>query len=415
MEQKSGGVTELVLAYAQAQPPQNVRDVMRLSVLDWAACGVAGARDGGFSEWATVLSAPGSATRFDGRLGAVAEAALVNGTLSHALDFDDTHFAHIGHPSVAVVSAALAMAETVSASMVDMIDAALVGAEALVAVGLWLGRDHYQVGYHQTATAGAFGATVATGRLMSLSETQMRHALGLCSTMASGLKSQFGTMGKPLNAGLAARCGVEAAVWAAAGMTSATDGLDGPLGFGETHHGAGDPVEMDWRMGAVSHKFHACCHGLHACLEAVRGVEMITAERVEVFTHPRWMSVCNQPAPGTGLGAKFSYKQVMAMAAFGIDTGDIAQFSDECATRSNLVMFRDRVHVREDDNLTEMQARVVIDGTAHVHDLSAPLPYEVRRDRIQQKARALVGARADDLWAAIEADDLPRFAQLLMS
>lgn len=415
MEQRSSGITELVLAYAGAVPPEDVRDVMRLSVLDWAACGVAGARDGGFSDWAALVGGQGPATRFDGGLGDGAGAALVNGTLSHALDFDDTHFAHIGHPSVVVVSAALASAQMVSASMADMVDAALVGAEASVAVGLWLGRAHYQVGYHQTATAGAFGACVASGRLMGLSADQMRHALGLCATMASGLKSQFGAMGKPLNAGLAARCGVEAAVWARSGMTSARDGLAGPLGFGATHHGAEEPVEMAWRMGGVSHKFHACCHGLHASLEAVRGVDFRGAGQIDVLTHPRWMSVCNQFAPDTGLGAKFSYRHVLAMAAFGIDTGDIAQFSDACATRPDLVALRERVQVREDESLTEMQARVVIDGTGFFHDLDAPLSFEVRRARIQHKARALVGARADNLWAAIGAADLPRFAQLLMS
>ena len=413
MEQRSKGITELVLTYARSEPPRDVRDIMRLSLLDWAVCGIAGAQDSGFAEWASTLDGAGPATRLDGRKGSVSDAALVNGTLSHALDFDDTHFAHIGHPSVAVVPAALAMAEMASASMAQMVDAALIGAEASVAVGMWLGRGHYQVGYHQTGTAGAFGATVAAGRLMDLSDTQMRHALSLCSTMASGLKSQFGTMGKPLNAGLAARCGVEAARWAASGMTSVSDGLSGPLGFGETHHGSGELPVFAWRMGDVSHKFHACCHGLHASLEAVRGLDLSTARRIEVFTHPRWLTVCNQPAPDTGLGAKFSYKQVIAMAALGIDTGDITQFSDEYSVRPDVVTLRERINVCQDDTLSEMQARVLVDGVAYFHDLSVPLPYETRQERIRQKATALVGARADDIWVAIEAEDLRRFVGLL--
>lgn len=414
MEQRNAGITELVLTYARSEPPESVRDIMRLSVLDWAACGIAGARENGFAAWAASLVSDGSVTRLDGRTGSASQAALVNGTLSHALDFDDTHFAHIGHPSVAIVPAALTVAELRSASMSDMVDAALIGAEVSVAVGLWLGREHYQVGYHQTATAGAFGATVAAGRLMGLSEPQMRHALGLCSTMASGLKSQFGTMGKPLNAGLAARCGVEAAQWAEAGMTSAADGLNGPLGFGATHHGAETLPTLEWRMAEVSHKFHACCHGLHAVLEAVRDVDLVDARQIDVFTHPRWMTVCNQEAPDTGLGAKFSYKQVIAMAALGIDTGDIAQFSDENAQSSGIVAFRDHVCVSEDEGLSEMQARVIADGKVYFHDLSAPLSYAVREVRIRNKACALVGStRGNDIWSAIAAGDLPRFARLL--
>ncbi|MEO0504239.1 MAG: MmgE/PrpD family protein, partial [Pseudomonadota bacterium] len=271
------------------------------------------------------------------------------------------------------------------------------------------------VGYHQTATAGTFGAAVAAGRLMGLDDATMAHALGLAATMASGLKSQFGSMGKPLNAGLAARAGVEAATWAAAGMTSAADALDGPLGFGATHHGAADAVAFGWRMGRVSHKFHACCHGLHAALEAVRGVLNSETGQIAVHTHPRWLSVCNQVAPVTGLGAKFSYAHVMAMAAYGQDTGDVGAFTDTCATDPQLVAFRDRVRVVGDETLSEMQARVEVDGSDHSHDLDAPVTLEVRRERIRQKARALVGARADDLWQAMTADDLPAFAQLLTS
>ncbi|APX11600.1 MmgE/PrpD family protein [Tateyamaria omphalii] len=406
-------ITASVLAYAKAEPPEDVRAVMRLSLLDWAACGIVGHRDGAFDSWAATLQALGPATRFDGRGGALAEAALVNGTLSHALDYDDTHFAHIGHPSVAVLPAALAMAEGQGASLAQMVDAALVGAEASIAVGLWLGRDHYELGFHQTATAGAFGATVASGRLLGLSDSQMRHALGLCSTMASGLKSQFGTMGKPLNAGLAARTGIEAALWAQAGMTSASDGLAAPLGFGASHHGTGADVPFVWRMGSVSHKFHACCHGLHAALEAVRGIDLSAAEQITVHTHPRWMTVCNQPSPDTGLGAKFSYRHVLAMAAHGSDTGDVGAFTDRCAQDPTLVAWRDRVQVQPDHGLTEMQARVVVDGVEHMHDLDAPLPLHTRRARIHAKARALVGARANKIAQAIEDDDVPRFAQLL--
>ncbi|WP_299148230.1 MmgE/PrpD family protein [uncultured Tateyamaria sp.] len=415
MRRGSGEITDVLLDYAQATPPPEVRDVMALSLLDWAACGIAGHAEGAFAQWSATLRTPGPCVRFDGAHSGAAEAALVNGTLSHALDYDDTHFAHIGHPSVVTCSVALAVAEGQGAPLSLMLDAALVGAEASVAVGLWMGRDHYQVGYHQTATAGAFGATVAAGRLMGLTGAQMRHALGLCASMASGLKAQFGTMGKPLNAGLAARAGVEAAQWAQTGMTAAPDGLAGPLGFGETHHGTDAPVPFDWRMGSVSHKFHACCHGLHAALEAVRGVDMEGAKAVTVHTHPRWLSVCNHPAPETGLGAKFSYAHVLAMAAHRMDTGDIGLFSDACAQAPDLVSFRQKVCVVGDESLSEMQARIDIDGQTYAHDLDAPLPLEARRARIQEKARALAGARADDLWNAIGAADLPRFAQLLTS
>lgn len=410
------GITEILLHYARATPPAVEVAIMRLSLLDWAVCGIAGHAEGGFAHWAACLSSPGPAARFDGCRSTAGEAALVNGTLSHALDYDDTHFAHIGHPSVAVVPAALAVAELREASMPDMLDAALAGAEASVAVGLWLGREHYQIGFHQTATSGAFGATVAAGRVLDLNENQMRHALGLCSTMASGLKSQFGTMGKPLNAGLAARTGVEAAVWAQNGMISSTEGLDGALGFGTTHHGVKADVPFAWRMGDVSHKFHACCHGLHACLEALAQVEDLQhAQTVEIFTHPRWLTVCNIPDPETGLEAKFSYRHVAAMAAHGISTADIRHFADDCASDATLVAWRQRVSVTANPDLSETEARVLIDGRSYSADLTTLQEVGQREGRVMKKARALVGARANLLKQAIDTDDLPHFAQLLMS
>jgi len=390
--------------------------MMRLSLIDWAACGIAGRAEGGFADWCATLTSLGPASRFDGRRSTMAEAALVNGTLSHALDYDDTHFAHIGHPSVAVIPAALAVADAQGAPLPEMLDAALLGAEASVAVGLWLGRDHYQIGYHQTATSGAFGATVASGRLLDLDPVQMCHALGLCSTMASGLKSQFGTMGKPLNAGLAARTGVEAVLWAQSGMTSSEDGLEGTLGFGETHHGAGADVPFVWRMGDVSHKFHACCHGLHACLEALAPiVDLRDADAVEIRTHPRWLSVCNIADPATGLEAKFSFGHVAAMTAFGIPTADINEFTDHCARRPDLAGWRQRVTVTADPEFSETQACVIIGDQSYSADLAIPEGIDKRAERVTEKARALVGARADDVMQAIDDDDLPRFTQLVMS
>jgi 2-methylcitrate dehydratase PrpD len=116
-------------------------------------------------------------------------AALANGTISHALDYDDTHFAHIGHPSVGIYPAALAIGEAVDASLQSVCDAFLIGAEASCRFGMVLGRGHYQKGFHQTATAGAIGATIATGRLLGLERRQLQHALSLVASRASGLKS----------------------------------------------------------------------------------------------------------------------------------------------------------------------------------------------------------------------------------
>ena len=411
---------------------QDAKEILRLSLLDWAAVGIAGrdepvadilreqAADEGGSPHATLF---GSEMRVPARM-----AALVNGTISHALDYDDTHFAHIGHPSVAVIPAALAVGEAVGASGPAMQEAALIGVEASIRVGVWLGRAHYQVGYHQTATAGAFGATLAAGRLMGLTEGQMQHAIGLVTTRASGIKAQFGTMGKPMNAGLAASNGVEAAQLAARGFVSASGAMDGQNGFGPTHHGEGqgaafDTLGQEWLFESVQHKFHACCHGLHATLEALRDLDAgaDAVERVEITTHPRWLSVCNIATPESGLQSKFSYRMVTAMALAGHDTARLETFDDALCADAGLAALRERVSVQSDDSLTEMQARLRVtlkDGSVQelFHDLDADPGLAARQNRVRAKAATLLGeGRADAIWQAIEADAPPEeFSALLV-
>lgn len=333
--------------------PESALSVMRLSFLDWVSVAIAGADedvsrivratalDEGGAQQAAII---GSCRKLPARA-----AALVNGTISHALDYDDTHFAHIGHPSVAVVPAVLAVAEKTGASGRAALEAALIGCEASCHIGLWLGRGHYQHGFHQTATAGAFGATLAACRLLGLDAAQTGHAFGIVSTRASGLKSQFGTMGKPFHAGMAASNGVEAALLAKAGFVSRTDGIECAQGFHATHAGEENPGRISlpatdgpFLFETVQHKFHACCHGLHAALEAIRTlsgthkIEPSNVTGIEITVHPRWLSVCNIEKPETGLEAKFSYR-LTAAQAFTVTTPPRSPHSTTvCAQKSRL-------------------------------------------------------------------------------
>lgn len=400
-------------------------DILRLSLLDWCAVGIAGEEEPVsriLREQALAEGGAGQAGLFGaGSRVPARAAALVNGTISHALDYDDTHFAHIGHPSAAVMPAALAVGQMVGASGAAMQEAALIGAEASIRVGLWLGRAHYQAGFHQTATAGAFGACLASCRLLLLAPEQTAHALGLVSTRASGLKSQFGTMGKPMNAGIAAANGVEAALLIRRGFVSIPDGLSHAQGFGATHHGTAqeDALEglgRDWLFERISHKLHACCHGLHAMLEAlaqVHDIPLADIARIEIHTHPRWLSVCNKQAPQTGLEAKFSYRVTAAMGMTGHDTSLPGSFTEALCHDPQIIALRDRVDVAGDDTLTEMQARVVVtlmDGTTHErsHDLDRQAPLAERQSRVLAKAAALIGSdRAETLWDKICAQATP--------
>jgi 2-methylcitrate dehydratase PrpD len=346
-------------------------------------------------------------------------AALANGTISHALDYDDTHFAHVGHPSVAVMPAALAVGEEADRSASAVLDAFLLGAEASIRVGIVLGRQHYERGFHQTATAGAFGASLAAARLMELSRDETRNALSLVSTRASGLKSQFGSMGKPYNAGLAASNGVEAAALAKLGFVSCDDGVGGPQGFIDAH--VDEVFESEaWSQDLflfenVKHKLHACCHGLHATLEALRELRRRSAlepERIaklSVCVNPRWLRVCDIKSPRTGLEAKFSYAMTSAMTLFGVDTAAEHVYTDALCRDPRLVAFGKLVDVRADPGLSDTAARVgveLIDGSKleGTHDLAAPLPLAALERGLRAKARALLGeAAATELWSDVAA------------
>ena len=411
-------------AIDSAAIPASARTMARFSLFDWIVVTRAGSTqplsriirdfvaDEGGRPAATVA---GSATRLPARA-----AALANGTISHALDFDDTHFAYVGHPSVAILPAALAIAEDVGASAMQVCEAFLLGAEAACRLGMVLGRAHYLRGFHQTATSGAFGATLAAGRLLGLTPAQMRQALSLVATRASGLKSQFGTMGKPFNAGIAASNGIEAACLAKRGFVSCDDGIGGPQGFIDTHSNSDSdlpawdkPPPGTFVFENVKYKLHACCHGLHAAingLQEARRSHNLAPERVgriALRVNPRWLQVCNIAQPRTGLEIKFSYRFLAAMVLHGIDTAADDAYSDALCGDPALIAFARRVDVEGDEQVSDTAAEMVIelaDGRRIEisHDLAARIADDDIERGLRGKARGLLGqAQADRIWAGI--------------
>ncbi|WBU62770.1 MmgE/PrpD family protein [Paracoccus aerodenitrificans] len=423
---REGSLIDMVVALAafpRTALPDRARRLAGLSLLDWMACGLAAVDEPLAIKLRRLIgdeAGRGVASVLGGRAAPARAAALVNGATSHALDYDDTHFAHIGHLSVGIYPAALAAGEERGATATQVVDAFLLGAESAIRIGLVLGSAHYNLGFHQTATAGAFGATVAAGRLYGLDEGQMRAALGLCATRASGLKSQFGTMGKPYNAGIAASNGVECAALAALGMSSADDGLMGVQGFVPTHSPKPDasaglmpPPEEAFLFGDNKYKLHACCHGTHAMIEAIigsedlKGSDLGNVAGLEVRANPRWLRVCDLKTPRTGLEVKFSYAWLAGMAIRGDRTGDDGIYTNETASDTALADFAGKVTVTGDDRLSDMQAGLTVtlrDGTRLelAHDLDAVLPEQMLADKLRNKAEALLGTAGQTLWQRFE-------------
>lgn len=425
-------ITKAITAFATGSLDENrlktALHMTRISLFDWLAVSIAGqdepvsrivrdyvVAEGGVAE-ATVV---GTAQKLPARA-----AAMVNGTISHALDYDDTHFAYLGHPSVAVFPASFALAQKTGASGKTFLEASLVGMEAAIRIGAWLGRHHHFVGFHSTATAGAFGAALASARLLGLDVRGAGNALGLVATRASGLRAQFGTMGKPFHAGMAASNGVEAAFLAQAGFESRPDTLEADQGFAITHAAEMrapddilDGLGQSWMFEGVLHKFHACCHGAHASLEALieardsLGVKPDEVASVSLSIPPRYLKVCNILEPRTGLEAKFSYRLCSAMVLAGRDTAALTTYSDAACLDPDLITLRDRVVVTGLEGLAETEAiaRITANDGRSVeitHDIDHMGGLSLREHKIKTKAQALLGKdSACDLWEAAEAAD----------
>ncbi|MEB8388755.1 MmgE/PrpD family protein [Rhodobacteraceae bacterium KMM 6894] len=397
---------------SDAQIPETTRDIARLSLMDWLMCGRAGVDEPVAGILRDMAGAEGGAPQsalFGGGRAPARMAALVNGATSHALDYDDTHFAHVGHLSVGIYPAALAVGEAENLGADAVCAAFAIGGEAAIRVGMALGRAHYERGFHQTATAGAFGATIAAGRLMGLTRAQMRAAIGLCATRATGLRCQFGTMGKPYNAGVAAAAGVECAQLARAGMTAPDDGIFGQNGYLATHSDAPGDITAPqdaWLLDDMKYKLHACCHGTHAMIEALKGHDITSITALRLRTNPRWLTVCDLKTPRTGLEVKFSYAWLAGMALRGDATGSDKAYTNTLANDPELATFAQCVEVTGDSTLTDMQAAGEIqmqDGTIQkfAHDLAALIPVDDLTFSLRCKAHALLGPSGDALCDAL--------------
>jgi 2-methylcitrate dehydratase PrpD len=301
-----------------------------------------------------------------------AAAALANGAIIHALDYDDTSHPAYAHPSAHLVPVILALASVVPVSGVDALLAYAIGHEIEGKLGHAMNLDHYAHGWHATGTLGAVSSAATAARLLGLSPDQTAAALAIGASMAGGLRVNFGTMTKPLHAGLAARAGIQAATLARAGFTAAADGLGGRFGYlavmGTSPPPAGasaaypwDALGRPWELASpvgLALKPYPACGSTHCAIEAaallreeIAGREIV---RVDVGTNTMCEGVLVFHDPGTALEAKFSMEYSVARALLrGHLT--LADYTDQAvtdpATRALMARVGVAVHPRVRDNL----------------------------------------------------------------
>ncbi|MQA76888.1 MAG: MmgE/PrpD family protein [Streptosporangiales bacterium] len=288
----------------------------------------------GGNEVAGVL---GSRRRYPGP-----SAALVNGTLAHSFDFDDTHLPSVLHPSSSVIPAALAVAEEVGASGADLLAAVAVGDEICVRLGM-AGYDEelgnsifFERGQHATAICGAVAGAAAAAMLTGLDADGIASAMGVAASMGSGLLEANRTGGtvKRAHCGWAAHAAVAATDLARAGLTGPPTVLEGRFGFFQAWCGdAADPqvvvrdLGTSWELPGIFFKPYPCNHFTHAGIDAAlrlrdEGLEPADITDIELGAPTSVLRTIAQPpevkaAPPTGYAAAFSGPYTVAAALDG--------------------------------------------------------------------------------------------------
>ena len=318
---------------------------------------------------ATAMGGPQNCTAigFRERLPA-AWAALVNGTLAHGLDFDDTHPDSVVHVSASVVPAALAVCEELDRSGADFLAALALGMEANVRLGLVARGGFHDRGFHPTGLCGTYACALVAGKVAGLTQSQLADALGLAGSQAAGALEFLtdGTWSKRIHAGWAAHSGLMSARLAAAGFSGPRGTLDGRFGLYRSHlgdngwdisaltAGLGDR----WEMLDIGLKPYPCCHLTHAfidCVAALRaahGIDAQQVEDVECFIHEREAPIVCEPsatkrAPQNDYDAKFSLPYTVASMLVRGHV-DIDDFTGAAIRDAAVLAVAQRVRYRHD-------------------------------------------------------------------
>lgn len=435
---------DFIAAMHGASVPDTARHHARRCVLDWFAAAV----PGGVLPPATLLP---DAVSDDldrgrarlvpsGRFATARAAALINGAGSHTVEFDDIFRDGLYHPGVAVIPAALALAEDTGADGDLFLRAVIAGYEVSNRIAAAVNPAHYDY-WHTTATIGFFGGTAASAVLLRLTAAEAAHALASAGTMAAGLQQAFRAeaMSKPLHAGRAAEGGVLAARMARAGITGALDILEGAAGFGAAMSrdvdwaGAVAGLGADWTIERTTQKNHAACGHVHAAVDAAREIVIannLSAEsirRIEAGSYKKSLEICGNADPRTAFEAKFSLPYCLG-AVIATGAVRIAAFTPEALANPAIRVLAAKVEHTVDPECEagfpqRRSARVMIeteDGKQFSHyartrkgDPDAPLSDTELDEKFFELTGDVLGHAAQPLRDAIwRIDDLGTLSAL---
>ena len=359
-------VAEFVARTGYATLPTEVVNAAKTAIIDCLGVTLAGSTEESAIMCAEIVrqeEASPQATVFGhGFKSSAAQAAFANGTAAHALDFD--HSTYLGQPTSALIPALISLGESLGVSGPELVQAYVAGFEVTTKIAKSI-TEEVRGEWHSAGTLGTLGAALSSAKLLGLDVDKTRMALGIATSMASGIAGNYGTMTKPLGTGLAARNGIVAAKLAQRGYTASPRSLEGEAGFFKAFFSS---APDSGPLGELGHSYELVtgikiknypCGGLtHPAIDAVlelRSAHAISPEtidsiHVEVPKHTFKRIVFK--IPESGLQGKFCMGYILARA---IIDGKVAldAFTDSAVRDPHILQIASRVDMTLDNGLRD--------------------------------------------------------------
>jgi len=423
-------IANFVVAHAQRDYPPEVLDAAKQCLVDWfGVCLGALTEPAAVATHRTVTAwrTQGNARMLAGGYAAPVAAALVNGTLAHCLDYDDTHIDSILHGSGCTWAATLAAGASRNASERDLLSAFITGFEVGTRVGSGgIGVRLNHSGWHTTCVLGRYSSAASAAALLGLDALQVKYALGIAATQVGGLTASVGTMAKPFHAGKTASDGVLAAELAANGFDGAVHLLDSDKGLMPTlFQDASVNVVIPefgqrWEITRNSFKPYAACQLTHGSIDCALklGASIGRGEvvRIRAYVNPLAIKMAGHTNASTSNEGKFSLAYTIALALFGYR----ATLEDFMAGRlgdRRIQNLAARVETIPADSVERTGARVEVtlaDGRTLVEETQlafGSLGHEMKWPDLKAKflslAKPVIGERALALFEVLHDFDRP--------
>jgi aconitate decarboxylase len=411
-------IAEFVSGLTYDQIPADVRERIKLLMLDSLGCAIYGAN----LEWCRILRGTLEkldATRTTSIWGTNARlssdhAALVNGTQVQGFELDDVHRKAVLHVGAVTLPALIAVAEShAKLSGREFLTAAVAGYEIGPRVGLCMGQEHIGQGWHSGATVGIFSAAAGAARALGLDAEKTVHALGIAGTQSSGLMAaQYGAMVKRMHAGRAAQSGLYGALLAANGFTGIVDVFEAPYGgFCTTFSRSQDRFNLDalsadlgrkFETMGIALKFYSCVGSNHTTLDALadirkrRPFKLDEIEEIVVYGSQVTADHVGWPYKPEGLTAA-QLNLPFCVATLLIE-GDVFvdEFTPDCVDDAARIALSRKVRVLHDPDITAL-------GAAHRHKVRVEVKFRdgtvERETREAPRGSEQSFASADDIVA----------------